>query len=144
MGRKIMTVVDAVESVLADLVKSYGQAKAELDEVKGRVDSLNKELKETMAENDIKDFSAGGYKVKYIVSEKESVNEDKLLGLLSTKHKDTAEQLGFVKMKPYVDFDAIEKEIYNGNVSEELLADIGTCRETKEVVSVRLSKEKEK
>ena len=148
MGRRIFTedesvgVAETLDSILTELVESYGKAKKEMDEVKAECDVLNKKLKETMEDNDIKEFSAGGYKVKYVVSEKETMNEARLLEIMNTKHKEAAENFGFIKTRPYIDFDAIEKEIYNGNVSEGLLADIGKCRETKEVVSIRLSKEK--
>lgn len=137
-----MDAVDTIKDILTELVESYGKAKRELDEAKAECDVLNKKLKDTMQENDITDFSAGGFKVKYIVSEKETMNEAKLLEIMQAKHKETAENFGFIKMRPYIDFDAIEKEVYNGNVSKELLADIGRCKETKEVVSIRLSKEK--
>lgn len=146
MSRRLVfednSVVGTVDSILSELVSSYGNAKNELDEVKAECDVLNKKIKETMQENDIKEFSADGFKVKYVVSEKETMNEAQLLEIMSTKHKDVSDNFGFIKTRPYIDFDAIEKEIYNGNVSDELLKDIGKCKETKEVVSIRLSKEK--
>ena len=142
--RKFETAADALESILNELVSSYATAKRELDEVKAECDVLNKKLKETMAENDITEFSADGYKVKYIVSEKETMNEAQLLELMQTKYKESAEAFELIKVRPYVDIDAVEKETYNGNIPQELLKDMGGCVETKEVITLRLSKEKAK
>lgn len=133
---------ETLDTIIGDLVSEYGQQKAELDALKKNVDSLNAQLKDLMLENNIEEFSANGYKVKYSVSERETINELQLLDMLLKKHKDLSEQLGLVKTKLYVDFEAIEKETYNGNLSDKVLKDIGKCREVKEVVSLRLSKEK--
>ena len=142
--RKPQNAKEQLDTILAELVSEYGQEKAKLDTIKKTCDELNAELKKTMSENDITEFSADGYKVKYIVSEKETMNELQLIELLTKKHKELTDNLGLVKTKPYVDFDAIEKEVYNGNIPEDVLKDIGKCKEVKEVVSVRLSKEKTK
>ena len=131
-----------LDTILSELVSQYGKEKAKLDEAKKSCDALNNELKTTMQDNDITEYSADGYKVKYIVSERETMNEDKLIVLLTNSHKELCDNLGLIKMRPYVDFDAIEKEIYNGNIPEDVLKDIGKCKEVKEVVQIRLSKEK--
>lgn len=134
-----------LDSILDSIVSEYGQLKDKLTKIKEDCDKFNQDIKETMEENDIREFSSSdGYKVKYVVSEKETMNEEKLIDILSTKHKELSNTLGLVKMKPYVDFDAIEKEVYNGNIPEDVMKDIGTCKETKEIVSLRLSKEKKK
>lgn len=131
-----------LDIILDDLVSHYGNAKAELDTVKKDVDELNSELKKVMLENAITEHSADGFKVKYVVSEKETMNEEQLIEILTKQHAELCETFGLIKMRPYVDFDAIEKEIYNGNISEDVLKDIGKCKSVKEIVSIRLSKEK--
>lgn len=136
------TAKGTLDTILNNLVESYGQEKARLDAVKKECDELNTELKKVMLENNITEFSTGTFKVKYTVSEKETMNEPKLLEILTTTHKELTETFELVKMRPYVDFDAIEREVYNGNISQDVLSDIGKCKEVKEVVSLRLSKEK--
>lgn len=149
MGRRLnvaettaKTVKGTIDSILSELVSDYGRAKKSLDDAKAECDGLNKQLKDVMHENDITEFSADGYKVKYIVAERETMNEERLLELMTTKYKELSDTFELVKMRPYVDTDAIEKETYNGNIPQDLLADMGKCIETKEVVTLKLSKEK--
>ena len=49
-----------------------------------------------------------------------------------------------VKTKPYIDFDALEKALYDEALSKDQIMDIDKARETKEVVTLRVSKAKKK
>lgn len=147
MARKkpALNAKETLDTILKNLVSEYGQQKDRLDALDKIVKDINKEIKKFMSENSIEECTSDdGYAVKYIVSERETINELRLIEILTTKHAELTETFGLVKMKPYVDFDAIEKETYAGNISTDVLKDIGDCKETKEVVSIRLSKPKEK
>ena len=126
------------EMELDVLIPQYAENKAMLDDYKKICDTENKQIKELMEEGT---YEASGYKATKSVQVRESLNEDKLLELLIAKgYKDTK----VIKQKYYVDMDALESAIYSGQIPKEDLLDIDKCRETKEVVTLRISKVKEK
>ena len=120
----------------------YGKQKAELDILTKSCKKLNSDIKSAMEEGELSEYAGADYTVKISVSTSDKMNEDKLLYILSQKYRETAETLGIIKVKEYVDFDAMEKAIYNGEVSEDMIHDIGSCNETKETVRLLISKKK--
>lgn len=141
MGRLNLSNVETVNEVLTldELIPLYAENKADLDVYDKLCKNQNALIKQYMEELGETEHTAGGYVVKYTVSERESINEDRLLEILK-KHnvKDV------IKTKEYVDMDALESYLYNVMMSDEMAADMASCREVKEVVQLRLSKEKKK
>lgn len=121
---------------LDELIPQYAENKAMLDDYKKICDSENKKIKELMPADT---YTAGGYKATKIIQHRESMNEDKLLDIL---HECGLEVV--IKTKEYVDLDALESLIYKNRLDNETLMKIDTCREAKEVVTLRVSKVKEK
>lgn len=122
---------------LDNLIPQYAENKSILDDYKKICDKENKQIKELMTDDT---YEAGGYKATKSVQVRESMNEDKLLELLIDKgYKDTK----VIKQKYYVDMDALESAIYSGQIPKEDLLAIDKCRESKEVVTLRISKVKE-
>lgn len=119
---------------LEELVDRYAWNKSELDGYKKLVDSDNAEIKQRMLENNLTECVTPNYIAKYVVSNRETINEDKLLSVCKQFNLDTV-----IKTKEYVDMDAFENFMYHNSVSEELLAAIDSCRIPKEVVSLRIS-----
>lgn len=119
---------------LDELIPRYAANKIELDSYKKICDKENSLIKELMKEADETEHFADGYKAKYIVSKREEMNEDKLLGILK-KHEIT----DAIKTIEIVDMDALEDYLYNHKASEELISDIDSCRSTKEVVQLRVT-----
>lgn len=129
---KLMTNLD-------ELIPRYAQNKAEMDSYKKICDSENAQIKALMADLDDPVYEAGGYKATYSVQERESMNEDILL--------DIAHHFGLseiVKTKEYIDFDALEKAIYDGKISDDVLLEMNKAKEVKEVVTLRVTKIKKK
>jgi hypothetical protein len=126
-------------TVLDTLIPSYAANKSEMDSYKKVCESQNAEIKQAMKELGKTEYSAGGYVAKYIVIEKEGLNEDRLMEVLK-KHGVT----DVIKTKEYVDMDALEKYLYNAELSDEMAADMDSCREVSQTVQLRLSKEKKK
>ena len=124
---------------LLQLIPEYGNHKAEFDELDKICKAENAELKRIMSEEGIDSLSAGGYKVSYSVSERQTMNEDKLLALLQDK---VSAESGIIKTKQYVDMDALESAIYNGAIPKEVIIEMDNCREKKQVATIRVSKEK--
>lgn len=125
------------EMELDVLIPQYAENKAMLDDYKKICDTENKQIKELMEEGT---YEAGGYKATKSITTRETMNEDKLLELLLDKGYGNT---SVIKQKYYVDMDALESAIYSGQIPKEDLLDIDKCRESKEVVTLRISKVKE-
>lgn len=139
---KLMTNLD-------ELIPRYAQNKAEMDSYKKICDSENAQIKALMADLDDPVYEAGGYKATYSVQERESMNENVLLEIL--KHNTgnnsvvlSSPDFGIVKLKEYIDFDALEKAIYDGKISDDVLLEMNKAKEVKEVVTLRVTKIKKK
>lgn len=125
---------------LIELIDKYGFNKNELDSYKAICDKDNKKIKDMMAEANLKAYNTDKYKATYIVSERTSMNESKMLGVIHSNN--IPDSLGIIKTKEYIDEDALESAIYNGEISEDVLAQIAECMEKKEVVSLKLTRQK--
>lgn len=125
---------------LDTLIPQYANNKSELDGYKKICDKENARIKAIMKDFVITNYEAGGYKATYSISERESLNEEMLLEILGGGARD----MGIIKTKEYVDFDALEKAIYDGLLSEETLLEMDKAREVKEVVTLRVTKVKPK
>lgn len=127
---------------LDTLIPQYAENKSLLDDYKKICDEENKQIKDMMEEGS---YEAGGWKATKSVTTRDSMNEEKLLDVL-TQNK--LYQLPYkdkiIKTKTYVDMDALESAIYKGLIPKEVLLKIDKCRESKEVVTLRISKVKEK
>lgn len=124
---------------LDTLIPQYAENKSMLDDYKKICDDENKQIKELMEEGS---YEAGGYKATKSVQIRESFNEDKLLDVLRDVAEAKANNL--IKTKEYVDMDVLESMIYKGMIPTDVLMEIDKCRESKEVVTLRISKIKEK
>ena len=133
MGRKRVVSLDT-------LIPQYAENKNILDDYKKLCDTENKQIKEMMEEGS---YEAGGYKATKSVQVRESMNEDKLLDVLK-QYAIGYDENKLIKTKEYVDMDVLESMLYKGMIDKEVLMQIDKCRETKEVVTLRISKVKEK
>jgi tRNA(Phe) wybutosine-synthesizing methylase Tyw3 len=118
------------------IIPQYAKDKEQLDKIKKTTDEENTAIKTLMKEMDVKQYEAGGYVAKYSVSTRETMNEDKLLNLLIEKgYKES----GIIKQRDYVDMDVLEKALYAGEVDEETVKLMDSCKDSKEVVTLRVS-----
>ena len=123
---------------LDTLIPQYAENKGLLDDYKKICDEENKQIKELMEEGS---YEVGGWKATKSVTTRDSMNEEKLLDVLK---KSGFTQTSIIKTKEYVDMDELESAIYNGLIEKDVLMKIDKCRESKEVVTLRISKVKEK
>ena len=126
-------------SELDKLIPQYAMNKTEADAYKKLCDKENAQIKALMADLDNPVYEAGGYKATYSVSTRESMNEEMLLEIA---HQHGIPEI--VKTKEYIDFDALENAIYNGKISQDILLEMDKAKEVKEVVTLRVTKTKEK
>ena len=140
MGRiNFNDTADIPVNELDTLIPQYAENKSMLDDYKKICDTENNKIKELMEEGS---YEAGGYKATKSIQKRESMNEEKLLDTL--KKIPQAVYSGIIKTKEYVDMDALESAIYKGDLDKDVLLKIDKCRETKEVVTLRIVKVKEK
>lgn len=124
---------------LDTLIPQYAANKAEMDDYKKICDRENAEIKSIMRDFVVSSYEASGYKATYSVSERTSMNEEMLLDIVHNYNIP-----GIVKTKEYIDYDALEKAIYDGEISEEILLEMDKAKTVKEVVTLRVSKVKQK
>ena len=137
--KDLMPVVN--EEELDKLIASYVLNKGEFDSLKKITERDNGRIKDMMLELNLTERQVGDRVVKRIVQEKEAFNEELLLELIKTKcPKDIQDKI--IKTKEYVDMDCLEDAIYNSSIPSDFLFDMDTCREVKQVVTLRVSKVK--
>lgn len=124
---------------LDTLIPQYANNKSELDGYKKICDRENAQIKAIMKDFVITNYEAGGYKASYVISERESMNEEMLLEIA---HNHGIPEI--VKTKEYIDYDALENAIYNGRISQDILLEMNKAKEIKEVVTLRVTKVKPK
>ena len=134
------------ELTLDELIPQYALNKTEADAYKKLCDRDNAKIKDIMLKADMHEKTTGGYKAVCTVSKRETMNEDTLISLFTSvpSFVSIAEQYGIVKQKPYIDFDLLEKIIYDGVMTNDQLLDMNKAKEVKEVVTLRVTKIKEK
>ena len=124
---------------LDKLVPQYAQTKQQADTYKKQSDKENAEIKSIMTSLALQHYEAGGYKVVRSVQKRESINEEQLIEIA---HKYNIPDV--IKTKEYIDFDALEKAIYEGNISQDILLEMDKAKDVKHVVQLRISKLEEK
>lgn len=129
---------------LDTLIPQYAANKSELDGYKKICDKENAQIKAIMKDFVVTNYEAGGYKATYSVSNRETMNEDILISLFTSVpgFVSVSENYGIVKNKPYIDFDALEKAIYDDKLTPDQLMELNKAKEVKEVVTLRVSKVK--
>jgi len=122
---------------LEKLIPVYYDNKQNLDFYKKECDAGNAEIKKLMAEQKIKDYEVDGIVAKYVIQNKESMNEEALLKLLKEKG-----YTNVIKTKEYVDMDALENALYHDEIDKDTVVEMDKCKEVKEVIQLRVSKKK--
>ena len=141
MARLKNLMPEVSEEELDKLIASYILNKGEFDSLKKITERDNGRIKDMMFELNLSERQVGDKIVKRIVQERESLNEERLLELIKAKCSPEI-QARIIKTREYVDTDCLEDVIYSGALSSDFLLDMDTCREVKEVVTLRVSKVK--
>lgn len=122
---------------LKELIKQYALNKYELDAYDKLCKQENAEIKTIMEELGTSEVDVDNYVAKRVVQKRENMNEEMLLNIA---HLYGIPEI--VKTKEYIDYDALENAIYTGKLSKEIILEINKARETKEVVTLRITKKK--
>lgn len=128
------------QNKLDELIPNYAMNKMELDSYKKICDKESAEIKSIMLDSDLSEYISKNYKATCIVSNRETINEDMLLSILRNSD---VKDLDIIKTKEYVDFDALESAIYNNEIPKDVLLEMDRAKDSKEVVTLRISRIKE-
>lgn len=126
---------------LEELIPAYGEQNTECNALKKKVSELNAKIKEAIknAKQENTDIVVDGWKCSLTVSDESTLNEDRLL-IYAKEHK-----LDIIRTKEYIDYDALEKLMYNGTISDEMMKEIDDkCKEPETKETLRCTKIKEK
>ncbi len=126
---------------LKDRILQYAKQKEEFDALKKDCDAQSKQIKEIMVADGVEELEVEGYKASCIVSSRDTINEEMLLNIIERSDIDID---GLIKTRSYVDTDVLERAIYNDEIPHDLLLEMDKARESKEVVTLRVVKKKEK
>ena len=130
---------------LDELIPQFAEHKEQEGQLKKLCDTENLAIKELMAQAKLSKYEVGGYQVNYIESNREKLNEEKLLELLKKRfNKKQLKELKIIKTVEQIDENALENAIYNNLVGAEFINEMATCKESAVVTSIRLTKKKEK
>ena len=120
---------------LSDMVNYYFEQKQDLDMLKKETENVNTDIKYLMNKLNKKEFKTdSGLIAKINVQKKESFIDEKLIAKLK--------ELGVVspiKTIEVVDMDELENVIYNGWLDA---SELTNCKQTKEVITLKVSKKK--
>ena len=132
-------------STLDALVSDYGHKDAQIKELKKDFDVTKETIKNMLAIGGVSEWTSGGYTVQRVVSERESLNEEKLLPILKAYWASThgSMECPYIKTREYVDMDALENAIYQKELTPSVLTDMDKCREVTTVISLKCKKSKE-
>lgn len=98
---------------LKNLIDSYGESKKEENTIVKRNEERNVQIKQLFLDNDISSFETDSFIATVSEKEKQSLNNELALGILK-KELGENELTNVVKTKEYIDEDALEKLVFNG------------------------------
>lgn len=125
-------------SILEQMIDDYKEGKDKENALKKSNNVLNESIKSYMQEHNLNNASSDIYTASLSVTNKESLNEDLAIEIIKSK-------LGgpllatVIKQKEYIDEDALEKLIYNGDFDPN---DLVKAKITKTVHTLRVTKKK--
>ena len=125
---------------LSMLVDAFAEVKAKFEAVKKDVDDRGKEIKQIMQDENLDSFNTGEYTAKLTLQRRETMDESKVIAVLQKRGFDGK----IVKLKPYVDMDALESAIYHDELPKEVQDELSSCVVVKEIPTLKVTKNKEK
>lgn len=130
--------------LLDALVPAYALNKGELDSYKKICDRENSQIKDIMTTLALQHYEVEGYKINCVTQHREKLDEDVLISIIRNAPGIEYLKSDIIKTKEYIDFDALEKAIYDGKISDDLLLEMDKAKEIKDVVTLKVTKLKKK
>lgn len=139
-----MTLQGMINAGLSDMVSAYADVKAREKEVKNDVDELNKAIKAAMLEGNLSEAHGGGYVATLTEQKREDFDEDKLIALFKNNLDTNPELAKCIKTKEYIDMEALENLIYNAEIDNNIVTEMGRCKVEKVTQVLRIKKDTKK
>ena len=121
---------------LSKVIDEYKESKDKENALKKANTAMNESIKKYMSENDMDEASSDMYTAVLSNTTKESLNEDLAIAIIK-------ENLGgallnsVIKQKEYIDEDALEKLVYNGDFD---ISKLEKAKITKVTTTLRIKK----
>ena len=128
-----------VTEYLKTLIDSYKESKDKENDLNKSNKKLNETIKTYMQEHDITSANSEKYTATLSCTEKESLNEDLAIEIIK-ENLDGALLASVIKQKEYIDEDALEKLVYNGDFDIKKLA---KAKIVKSIYTLRVNNKKE-
>lgn len=123
---------------LNELIPQYGEQNAQCNALKKVVTDLNSKIKQAIHESkkENTDIVVDGWRCSLSVTDSSEFNEDRLIEFCKQNNIDV------VRTKEYIDGNELERLIYNGAISKELMLEMDKCKDSKTRETLRCTKEK--
>ena len=124
---------------LSTAIDKYKESKDKENDLKKANNELNETIKTYMQKHDMKSANSEKYTATLSCTKKESLNEDLAIEIIK-ENLGGALLSSVIKQKEYIDEDALEKLVYNGDFDINKLA---KAKMVKETYTLRVSKKKD-
>ena len=124
---------------LSEMIDTYKASKDKENALKKANNEMNENIKIYMQEHDMKSANSEKYTATLSCAKKESLNEDLAIEIIK-ENLGGALLSSVIKQKEYIDEDALEKLVYNGDFDINKLA---KAKMVKETYTLRIGKKKE-
>ena len=124
---------------LSEMIDTYKELKDKENTLKKANDKLNENIKTYMQEHDMTSANSENWTATLSCTKKESLNEDLAIEIIK-ENLGGALLSSVIKQKEYIDEDALEKLVYNGDFDINKLA---KAKMVKETYTLRIGKKKD-
>ena len=121
---------------LSKAIDDYKESKDKENALKKANTAMNESIKNYMSENDMDEASSDMYTAVLSNTTKESLNEDLAIEIIK-ENLDGALLNSVIKQKEYIDEDALEKLVYNGDFD---ISKLEKAKITKVTTTLRIKK----
>ena len=130
-------------SELRKLVADWGPKKSTVDSLDKEVKADAAKIKELMMKEELDESTSGIYTAKLSFQNKETINEEGLLQYIKTTlwGDKGSMHCPYIKLVETIDWDALEKDIYNGKITKEQVIDMDKFRTINKTPILKLKKE---
>ena len=121
---------------LSKAIDEYKESKDKENVLKKANTAMNESIKKYMSENDMNEASSDMYTAILSNTTKESLNDDLAIEIIK-ENLDGALLNSVIKQKEYIDEDALEKLVYNGDFD---ISKLEKAKITKVTTTLRIKK----
>ena len=139
---KTVPLTEEEKKKLLELINECGKIKAEKKKVTDLEKCLVDDIKTTMGNHNLDDVETDTFIAQYRITSTPSMDEEATLDFIVTELGDTARELGIVETKEYINKDALEKAIYRGDISKDMVKQLKQFETTRRTPKLTIQKKK--